>query len=338
MNRKRFDIQLARVKQSMATLRPVSLLTLCALLVPMTSQAVVGRDLAYPPEGAPISADEVARQVYFANHFFAFKNFSIKRRGRTMSVLINSSDGSDLATAVERHLNNNYDADDGEALLSRDLAIFHSGKMRGTGMLVSEYKDENKSKDYMVWIPELRKVRRFSQPRYEDAWGGSVFTFGDVTLRKPDDETHELIGKKPFRTCLGTIESLEGKLYRYSGRLPERSCRHVNKEVYGLKSTTKFDNWWYDYRISYVDTKSFADYRTLYYKNNQLIKVIDRDWGLVNTEEEGDPRALFWKYWYGLDLRTGNESWAVIPREVVEYNTSEGNDFWTEKTLRKIKR
>jgi len=45
-----------------------------------------------------------------------------------------------------------------------------------------------------------------------------------------------------------------------------------------------------------------------------------------------------WKYWYGLDLRTGRESWAVIPKEVVEYNTSKSNDFWTERTLRKIKR
>jgi len=342
MNRKMIDFCRTSENKSMnlahTNLKTSKLLVLFLLLMPMSGQAVVGRDLPYPAQGADINADEVARQVYFANHFFAFRNFSIKRQSRTMSVLINSSGGSELATAVERHLNNNYGADEEESLLSRDLAIFHSGKMRGTGMLVSEYKDENKSKDYMVWLPELRKIRRFSQPSYEDAWGGSVFTFGDVTLRKPEDETHELIGKKTFRTCLGTIESLEGKHYRYSGKLPERSCRHLNKEVYGLLSTTKFDNWWYDYRISYVDTKSFADYRTLYYKDGELIKIIDRDWGLVNTQEEGDPRALFWKYWYGLDLRNGSESWAVIPREVVEYNTDKGNNFWTEKTLRKIKR
>ncbi len=310
-----------------------------AFLAPMQSQAIVDRDLPYPAAGTEPSADEIARQVYFANHFFSFKNFSIKRRGGTLSVLINKSDnGDEMTTAVERHLNNNYSKDKDEPILSRDLAIFHSGKMRGTGMLVTEYKDDDKSKDYMVWLPALRKVRRFAQPQQDDAWGGSVFTFGDVTLRKPQDETHELIGKKRMRTCLGTISSLEGKLFRYAGRLPERSCRHLNKEVYGLKSTTKFGNWWYDYRISYVDTKSFADYRTLYYKDGQLIKIIDRDWGLVNTEKEGDPRALFWKYWYGVDLRTGQESWAVIPRKVVEYDTDQSNAFWTEQTLRKIKR
>jgi hypothetical protein len=45
-----------------------------------------------------------------------------------------------------------------------------------------------------------------------------------------------------------------------------------------LKSTTKFENWWYDYRISYVDTKTFVDYRTEYFRDGQKIKVIDRDW------------------------------------------------------------
>ncbi|MCG8489133.1 MAG: outer membrane lipoprotein-sorting protein [Chromatiales bacterium] len=299
----------------------------------------VDRTLTLPPEGTPPSAEEIARQVYFANHFYAFKNFSIERRGRTMTVLINrSSSGKVSATALERHLNNNYQLTPDEAIQSRDLAIFHSGKLRGTGMLVTEYRDEQKNKDYMVWLPALRKIRRFAQPQHDDAWGGSVFTFGDVTLRKPEDETHELIGKKKLRTCLGTIDELEGKHYRYAGELPERSCRHINKEVYGLKSTTKFGYWWYDYRISYVDTTSFADYRTLYFKDDELIKVIDRDWGLVDSENGSDPRALFWKYWYGFDLRTGQESWAVIPQKVVNYNKKRRNSFWTEKTLRKIKR
>ncbi|MFI0460092.1 MAG: outer membrane lipoprotein-sorting protein [Candidatus Thiodiazotropha endolucinida] len=284
----------------------------------MKSQADIGRNLAYPSPDVEIDAVEVAKQVYFANHFHAFDNFSIKRRGSTLSVLVNkSANGSPITTAVERHLNNNYDEDD--VIRSRDLAIFHSGNLRGTGMLITEYKDDTKSQDYMVWLPRLRKIRRFAQPRQKDAWGGSVFTFGDVTLRKPDGE-------------------LEGKIIRYTGRMPERSCRHLGRVVYGLKSTTKSKNWWYDYRISYVDTESFADYRTLYYKKDRLIKIIDRDSGLVNAEGEGDPRALFWKYWYGIDLRTGQQSLAVIPRKVVDMNSDRQNSFWTERTLRKIKR
>jgi hypothetical protein len=320
------------------TLSRYCLLLLCCL-TPLGARSSVERNLPLPPKGETPDADEIARQVYFANHFYAFKNFSILKRGSTMTVLINrSSSGKESLVGLERHLNNNYDLISEEAIRSRDLAIFHSGNMRGTGMLVTEYKDDDKSKDYMVWLPKLRKLRRFAQPQYDDAWGGSVFTFGDVTLRKPEDETHELLGVKTMRTCLGVIEDMEGKHYRYIGELPNRSCRHAGKQVYGLKSTSKDDFWWYDYRISYVDTTSFADYRTLYYKDDKLIKVIDRDWGLVNNEDEGDPRALFWKYWYGIDLRTGQESWAVVPQKVIEYNSDQDNNFWTEKTLRKIKR
>jgi hypothetical protein len=299
--------------------------------------AGVDRNLPYPAPGAALTAEAVADQVYYANHFYSFKNFSVKRRGKTLSVLINKTKyGSPMTTTVERHLNNNYSTSD--PIQSRDLAIFHSGNLRGTGMLVTEYRDDERNKDYMVWLPKLRKIRRFSQPAHDDAWGGSVFTFGDVMLRKPDDETHELLGKKRMHTCLGMIDSMEGEISRNTGRIPERSCRHLNKEVYGLKSTSKFDQWWYDYRISYVDTKSFADYRTLYYKNGELIKIIDRDWGLINANSEGDPRALFWKYWYGLDLVTGKESLAVIPRKVVKFNSNLSNKLWTERTLRKIKR
>ncbi|MFM1891522.1 MAG: hypothetical protein RLZ44_599 [Pseudomonadota bacterium] len=296
--------------------------------------ANVDRELPLPP--AEPSAEEVARQVYYANHFYAFKNFSIEHRGRTSAVLINrTADGATSTVAVERHLNNAYASD---TIKSRDLAIFRSGNLQGTGMLVTDFVDDDLSQSYMLWLPALRKIRRFAEPEHDQAWGGSVFTFGDVTLRKPQHEHHELLGKKPLRTCLGVMQGLEGEAFRFVGNLPKRSCRHVNKEVYGLKSTTKFKEWWYDYRISLVDTKSFADYRTLYYKDGRLIKIIDRDWGVVDEADVADPRALFWKSWYGLDLVSGNESWAVIPQSVIRINTDQDSDFWSEKTLRKIKR
>jgi hypothetical protein len=88
-----------------------------------------------------------------------------------------------------------------------------------------------------------------------------------------------------------------------------------------------------------VDTKTFADYRTLYYKNDKLIKVIDRDWGVMeNDSESSDPRALFWRYWYGVDLETGRQSWAVIPERIIDINRDVANNFWSERTLRKIRR
>jgi hypothetical protein len=291
-------------------------------------------DLPYPT--GEVTADEVADNVYFVNHFYALDNFSIQEKGNKITIILNKSAGSrPLTLTVERFLNNDYDDD--PDIKAKDLAIFRSGKLRGTGMLITDFVDDSKSQLYEVWLPALRKIRRFAQPAHDDAWGGTDFTFGDVTLRKPLHETHELQGKETFDGCLGFID-LEPSDRRGSiSDVPtEGSCVPKGREVYVLKSTTKFSNWWYDYRVSYVDTETFADYRTDYFKDGEKIKVIDRDWASFDMD---DPRAQYWKYWYGITLDTGHETWAVIPEEVVVANdpTLEPT-LWTQRTLRKIKR
>jgi len=306
--------------------------TVLALGLSSNAFAGVSKDLPYP-SGTP-SADEIAAQVYFVNHLYAVKNFSIGRVGRKkITVLINKAKGKKPTTnTLERYLNNDYN--DG-VIKAKDLAIFRSGKLRGTGMLIVDYVDDAKSQSYSIWLPALRKIRRFAQPAHDDAWGGSDFTFGDVTLRKPMHETHELLGTETFNDCLGVIELKESEKNKYMKNLHAPACGHKGKKVYKLKSTTKFENWWYDYRISYVDTKTFADYRTEYFKNGEKIKVIDRDWVPLGID---DPRGQAWRYWYGKTFATGHETWAVIPDEVVKFNSDLKPSLWTEKTLRKIKR
>ncbi len=312
--------------------RSSRLVVAAAALIPAISFAGVPKDLPYP-SGA-VTADQLADQVYFVNHFYALKNYAITEKDKKITVLVNKSAGKKPTTnTVERFLNNDYS--DG-TVKAKDLAIFRSGKLRGTGMLITDYVDDAKSQSYSIWLPALRKIRRFAQPAQDDAWGGTDFTFGDVTLRKPSDETHELAGKEQFKGCLGHVDIPADQQSRYTKGLPEKgACAHNDKEVYKLKSTTKFENWWYDYRISYVDAKTFADYRTEYFKGDKQIKVIDRDWRTLNMD---DPRAQAWSYWYGKTLETEHETWAVIPDSVVVSNGDFDADMWTEKTLRKIKR
>ncbi|MCP5407084.1 MAG: outer membrane lipoprotein-sorting protein [Chromatiaceae bacterium] len=308
---------------------PVTTVACAALLsASFTLSAGVSKDLPYPA-GTP-SADEIAQQVYFVNHFYAVKNYGITKKDRAITVLVNKAAGETPTTiTLERFLNNDYD--DG-AINAMDLAIFRSGKLRGTGMLITDFTDDNKSQSYAIWLPALRKIRRFAEPAHDDAWGGTDFTFGDVTLRKPSDETHELLGTETFNDCLGAIDGVEVK---YLPDPPQPSCEHKGKSVYKLKSTTKRQNWWYDERISYIDTKTFADYRTDYFKGGEKVKVIDRDWGSLGL---ADQRAQTWKYWYGKTFATGHETWAVIPEEVVEFNQEWEKSMWSEQTLRKIKR
>lgn len=306
----------------------------CALFATSAiSWAGVSKDLPYPT-GA-VNADQIMDQVYYVNHFYAFKNYAISDVNDNITVLVGKAQGSAATTnTLERYLSNEYS--DGN-IKAMDLAIFRSGKLRGTGMLITDYEDDAKSQSYMIWLPALRKIRRFGQPAHDDAWGGSDFTFGDVTLRKPFHETHELLGKETFNDCLGYIALAADEQSRYTKDLPQTgSCGPKGREMYKVKSTTKFENWWYDYRISYVDTKTFADFRTEYFKGSDKIKVIDRDW--VALGETGDPRAQGWGYWYGKTFATGHETWAFIPRDVNRVNGDYDSDWWSEKTLRKIKR
>ncbi|MGB0723274.1 MAG: outer membrane lipoprotein-sorting protein [Gammaproteobacteria bacterium] len=310
-------------------------LVLASVTAAMSIPAFAGVSKSLPyPSGEP-TADELADQVYFVNHFYSLDNYAISKEGRDITVLISRTQGESPTTiTLERYLNNAYP--EGDEVNAKDLAIFRSGKLRGTGMLITDFTDPAKSQSYAIWLPALRKIRRFAEPAHDDAWGGSDFTFGDVTLRKPEHETHEITGKQTFDGCLNAMEVPEDQRNKYMQNLPGPSCVSQGKEVFVLKSTTKFDNWWYDHRISYVDTKSFADYRTEYFKGGKQVKVIDRDWKSLGLD---DPRAMSWGYWYGKTLDTGHETWAVIPETVVKVNDSSLKPrLWTERTLRKIKR
>lgn len=294
-----------------------------------------GKGLPYPD--APPDAVNLARQVYFVNHFHAFQNYAILDRKKAITVVINrAKNGSMTTNTVERYINNDYH--DG-VIQSKDLAIFRSGRLRGTGMLITDYLEPGKSQSYAIWLPKLRRIRRFAEPAHDDAWSGSVFTFGDVYLRKPEHETHELLSTERFGECLRVMDIPANQRARHMENLPEASCHPRERAVYHLKSTTRFPDWWYDYRVSYIDTESFADYRTEYFKDGRRVKFIDRDWRAPKSYRGSDPRAMSWGYWYGQDLESGLESWAVIPPEVVKIDDdSLKSRLWTEQTLRKIRR
>ncbi len=302
-----------------------------ALILCIPNAGAVSKNLPYP-QTEP-AGNEIADQVYFVNHFYALKNISYTRKRKKATVIVNKSpDGHVTSTTFERHLNNDYH--DG-VVKARDLAIFRSGRLKGTGILTTVFEDDSKSQSFSVWLPALRKIRRHAEPPHNDAWGGSNFTYGDVYLRKPRNETHELLAVERFADCLGAMILPAEKHTRHTRHLPEAQCSHRGKQVYKLKSMTKFENWWYDYRIRYIDAETFADYRAVYFKGDRRVKVLDKDW--IGTQSP-DPRALYWRYWYVRTFSTGQEGVSAAPDGVVQWNRELKPSLWTERTLRKIKR
>ena len=102
----------------------------------------------------------------------------------------------------------------------------------------------------------------------------------------------------------------------------EPSCEARGKEVYHLRSVNRSANWWYDCRAEY-------------YRDGKLIKVIDKDW---RSMELADPRAQYWRYWYGRDLRSGGEGLAWVKEGQVSWNDRVSRNLWSLATLRKLSR
>ncbi|MBT4315796.1 MAG: outer membrane lipoprotein-sorting protein [Candidatus Thioglobus sp.] len=302
---------------------------LATSLVSSVAMATVSKDLAYP--SGSVSANDVANQNYFVNHFYSFGNYAITKKGKEITALILRAKGSNpLTLTLERYLNNKPTK---TGVNAQDLAIFRSGKLKGTGMLITDFIDQNKSQSYEIFIPSIRKVRRFAEPARDDAWGGSDFTFGDVTLRKPKHDNHELLGKTKFSGCLGVMKDVKRNKYTQKANIVA-DCSTDGKEVYKLKSTANTANWWYDHRISLIDAKTFADYRTEYFKGGKHIKTIDRSWISANLD---DPRASYWGYWYGKTNTTGHETMAFIPSTITKVNHKyKKKNLWSTSTLRKI--
>ena len=55
---------------------------------------------------------------------------------------------------VERYKRNDWPD---PAIRSKEVAIFRSGKLKGTGMLIVDYENDAKPQSYSIWLPALRK-------------------------------------------------------------------------------------------------------------------------------------------------------------------------------------
>jgi len=304
-----------------------------ALAIATTSAvASVPKDLAYPT-AALTTADQVIDQVYYVNHFYPFTNYGIGREGKnTITTFILRPKGKKpLTMTLERYLNNDYS--DG-VYNAKDFAVFRSGKLKNLAFLITDYVDPAKTQQFEIFIPSIRKIRRFAQPARDDAWGGADFTFGDVALRKPHHETHELLPNEKYSGCIPSMDLPKNERNKYTKKqniTPD--CSIDGTDLYVVKSTAKDANWWYDYRISYVDTKRFVDYKTTYFKNGEHIKTINRSWHSAGLD---DPRGNYWAYWYGKTLTTGHESMAFVPKSATRVNKDYKKKIWTTKLLKKI--
>lgn len=293
----------------------------------VSCHAEITRDLLY--KGAETGL-QVMQQAYYVNRHFAFNNLQIGTKAGPVRMVLLNGQRLQKGNTLVRQLNN---APQNYLVRFQDKVYFPSGRLKGTAILVVSYQDRPAT--YSLWLPALRKVRRVSEPAHDERWFGSPLTYGDLYFRKPKHETHEIVGRQSFEGCLHGIEMDDSVSSQLSRAIPDASCFPQGRQVYVVRSTTKFSDWWYDYRMVYVDAETFADYRSEYFKAGERVKIIDKDWRPLLDH---DPRAVMWHYWYAKDTKTGQQALGYVNPDHILVNLSVNPQEWTERSLRKIKR
>jgi len=285
------------------------------------------------PEG-PLDVEQIVQQVFSAAHGGLVRNAMSRRNKRHVALVVNRAPlkmrkpGRRPTVQTFDTYVNNQPQD--PAIDAYQMAILTSGKVRGTGVLFTSYADTQKKSSIALWLPALRKVRFINEPAHDDVWFGTNLTYGELVLRRPEDEIHELVGETEFPDCLPVMQLESWEKARYTGRLPGPQCGHQGKPVYLIKSTTRFQNWWYDYHISEIDKSSFSVYRTVYFKGDEKIKTVVVDWQPL---DQPDPRITYPRYIYALTHTDGKDSMVYVPRETIAMNQEIRDDFWSVKTM-----
>jgi hypothetical protein len=297
--------------------------------------------LTWPAAASPVTteAEQIAQEVYSAAHGALVSNAISRRVRNEVALVVNRAPlamrepgRKPTVQTFDTYVNNRPEDPELESL---QMAILTSGKARGTGVLFSSYNGNGRRSVISMWLPALRKIRRINEPSHEDVWFGTNLTYGELVLRRPEHETHELLGEGVMASCLEAMELTPREMTRYTRNLPKPQCGHQGRPVYRLKSSTKFANWWYDYHISEIDKETYALYKTVYYKGDKLVKTVYVDW---QSLDQPDPRITYPRYIYAITHADGKDSLVYVPRSTIALNLDLPDSFWSEETLQNYQR
>jgi hypothetical protein len=289
---------------------------------------------AFAAEPASPDADEIARKVYAVSHNEQLDKAISKRTGRLSSMVINRvplemrQGRKPYIQTFDTYINNRP-AD--PAIDTLQMAILTSGKAKDSGVLFTRFTDPQRSGIISLWLPALRKVRQINEPAHDDTWFGTIITYGELVLRTPEHETHEYLGEGTLDACLDSMEFEPWEQNRYTQQLPGPQCAHQGKAVHRLKSTTLFENWWYDYHVTDIDQATYWPYRTVYFKDDRKIKSVWVDWQPLG---QPDANVAYPRYIYALSHEDGKDSLVFVPRNTISLNTDTPDNYWSVETMR----
>jgi len=198
----------------------------------------------------------------------------------------------------------------------KDMVVFtEPASAKGLAILTWTYIEPKKEQDAWLWLPSLRKIRRISQSQADDSFMGTDFTTEEITLRRWEDETYEIIGNKKFE---GYHCEFTGKTY-YEGL-----------DCYLVEAKPKRKDWYYSKRIVWVDKNTGASiFDEIYDPLERKARTIFREY--QEYQKGYLPQTLL----ECENLRTGHKT--IITFDEIKFDSGLKEGFFTEKTLMRSK-
>jgi len=194
----------------------------------------------------------------------------------------------------------------------KDMVVFTDpGSVKGLAILTWTYIDPKKEQDAWLWLPSLRKIRRISQSQADDSFMGTDFTTEEITLRRWEDETYEIVGNEKFK---GYHSEFTGKTY-YEGL-----------DCYVVEAKPKRKDWYYSKRIVWIDKNTGASiFDEIYDPLERKARILFREY--QEYQKGYLPQTLL----ECKDLRTGHKT--IITFDEIKFDSGLKEGLFTEKTL-----
>lgn len=258
-----------------------------------------------------ISADDLMK----INLYIKFTKFAKDYKGIGFVKLINKK-GFTRTRDWGRYrilLNKRNDVFDYKDL----VVILGPQNIKGLSVLNWVYLDPEKEREYWIWLPSLRKVRRCSDSEADDPFMGSEFTTEEMSTRKWEDETYKMIGEKKFD---GYTAEFDGKTH------------YKDTDCYVMEAKPKRKDWYYSKRVVWLD-KRFAGliFDEVYDPAGRRWKTFLKDYAI--WKDGCIPQIIL----EGKDQLTGHLTDIGFKEEEIEFNTNMKESFFTERTLMRSK-
>jgi outer membrane lipoprotein-sorting protein len=169
---------------------------------------------------------------------------------------------------------------------------------KGTGFLIWNYTEAGKPDNLWLYLPSLRQSRQVSSRQQDDAFMGSDLTFGDMGLRRIEEDDHKL--------------------------LKEEACG--TEQCYVVESVSKDKEGVYSKKVLWITKTDFITMKIDYYdRKGELLKTQKMNW-----QEASGYKA--WKSSEVVNVQTRHKTIFEISDLIM--NPALSDDTFTERTLK----